>query len=312
MEKFHKDHLEAALRERQAVKAPLMRSTLHIVTADDFLSFRPGLQVVLERTLRGFFKDEAGRLLMDVLADAARAFTLETPGTFPEIRTHLSDIFPGEDPVSLSFAARAHLPLVQVPPAGMWRNSGTPTYVSGETWLGRQLAGEPESERRLVLSHLRAFGPASEPDITAWAGRSLKNAVNNLKPDLVELQGAGGRILLDLPRMPLPDADTPAPVRFLPRWDNVLLSHRDRSRVLPEQYRSRVILSGGRVQPTILVDGFVAGLWDWEQSRSKALLTIKPFERLSKSHRDELDQEGMSLLRFLADDEVKDMDVQVG
>lgn len=296
---FHKGELEQALLDRRLVKATLLRSTLHIVSARDFLMFRPALQPVLERAFRSFFKEEAGRLPLSALVEAARSFTASEPRTFPEIRAYLRALAPEDDPASLSFAARAYLPLVQVPPAGTWGFAGVPRYVSGEAWLGRPVGSAARGRRRLVLRYLRAFGPASEADLTAWAGMSLKDAVRELHPRLVRLRGPDGQVLLDLPGMPLPDPDTPAPVRFLPPWDNLLLSHRDRGRVLPEEYRQQVIWSGGRVQPTFLVDGFVAGLWRWESAGRRALLVVQPFHPLPQAVVEQLRAEGLALLRFL-------------
>ncbi|HEY8425098.1 MAG TPA: winged helix DNA-binding domain-containing protein [Limnochordales bacterium] len=299
---FRKADLEQALRDRRLVKATLLRSTLHIVTARDFLLMRPALQPVLERALRSFFKEEARRLPLDALVEEARRLTAEAPVTFGEMRARLRPLAPDEDPASLSFAARAYLPLVQLPPAGDWGFTGDPSYFSGEAWLGRPMGDPADGRRRLVLRYLRAFGPATEADVTAWAGMSLKEALDRLRPRLVEYRGPAGEKLWDLPGMPLPPEDCPAPVRFLPPWDNLLLSHRDRRRVLPEAYRPRVIWSGGRVQPTVLVDGWVAGLWRWEREGGRARLVVESFERLPSWVLDEVEAEGRALLAFLQED----------
>lgn len=137
--------------------------------------------------------------------------------------------------------------------------------------------------------------------MTAWAGCSLSEALDELQPWLVKYRGPDDRTLLDLKGAPIPDPSTPAPPRFLPIWDNLLLSHRDRTRVLPEQYRKHVILSGGRVQASFLVDGRVAGLWRWEESGTRAVLTLEPFSPFPATVEEALRAEGLALLRFLTD-----------
>lgn len=151
-----------------------------------------------------------------------------------------------------------------------------------------------------MLRYLRAFGPASEADITAWAGCSLAETIEELQPHLVRYRAPDGRTLLDLKGAPIPDPATPAPPRFLPVWDNLLLAHKDRTRVLPEEYRREVILSGGRVQPTFLVDGRVAGLWRLEDGVGRAQLRLEPFGPLPGPAREALRAEGLALLRFLS------------
>jgi hypothetical protein len=300
---FQREQLDGALLQRRLVKGMLMRSTLHMVSTRDFLRIRQTVQPALTRAFRSFFKEQAGRLQVDPLLDAARAFASEQPRTLPEIRDHLLTMAPGEEPACLTFLVRTHLPLVQLPPNGTWGKYGTPAWSTPESWLGRPVDTDTsKGKRRLVLRYLRAFGPATEADLTAWAGFSLSEAVAELEPYLVKFRGPNERILLDLPGMPLPDCDVPAPPRFLPVWDNLLLSHKDRTRVLPEEYRSQVILSGGRVQPTFLVDGFVAGLWRWEQTGGRAQLTLEAFSPLPAEAAERLKAEGLSLLRFLAEE----------
>ncbi len=301
---FQKGDLEKALSERRLVRATLFRSTLHIVSAKDYLLFRPVIHPVLLRALRSFFRSEVDRLPLEDLERAALELTQKEPRTFPELRRLLHPVAPEASPPTLSFAARAILPLVQVPPAGFWNSRRPPAYVSAEHWLGESLADPREGGRQLVLRYLQAFGPATLADLTAFAGLSLRERVSELKNELVELKGEDGKTYLDLPEAPLVEEEIPAPPRFLPPWDNLLLAHADRARVLPEEYRPRVILKGGRVQATFLLDGFVAGLWRWERVPAKgkarrARLILTPFRPLSPAEKEALEEEGESLLAFL-------------
>ena len=146
------------------------------------------------------------------------------------------------------------------------------------------------------MRYLAAFGPASATDMQTWSGLAkLKDAVETLRPELVVYRDEQNREIFDLPDMPLPDADTPAPVRFLPEFDNLLLSHTKRTRVMADAYRSKVYLPGLRVAATILVDGFVAGTWTIEQKKGGATLTIVPFETLTLENRGGLSEEGERL-----------------
>lgn len=297
---FDRRALDAALNQREIVKGMLMRSTLHIVSGRDYVRIRRPLQPVLSRSYRGFFREQSERLPLEQVVEVARGFAFGGPRTLPEFRDHLLRAAPEEDGAGLLYLVRSHLPLLQLPPDGTWGAYGTPTWTLPEHWLGRSVEQFARwGERRLVLRYLRAFGPASESDLTAWAGRSLSEAVAGLQDHLVKYEGPDGRVLLDLPGMPVPAPDTPVPVRFLPVWDNALLSHKDRSRILPEQYRSRAILSGGRVQPSFLVDGFVAGLWRLVPSDQRVQLVLEPFTALSAPVEAELLKEAQALVSFL-------------
>ncbi len=164
--------------------------------------------------------------------------------------------------------------------------------------------------RELVKRYLAAFGPSSVKDVQAWAGMTrLRDPVEELKPELFTFRDEAGNELLDLPDAPRPSGDTPAPVRFVPEYDNLVLSHADRTRVLPDAYRSKVLLSAGRVRATILVDGFVRGAWRIEKSRGAPTLVIEPFEAVPEADREALRAEGERLIRFVHDDG-RDLDVR--
>jgi hypothetical protein len=194
------------------------------------------------------------------------------------------------------------LPLVQTPPAGTWGKGGSPRFVLPEPWLGARLADPGESLRALVLRYLAAFGPAGAKDFQAWSGLTgAKALLQEMRPELVEFRDEDRNELFDLPDTPLPPADTPAPPRFVPEYDNLVLSHADRRRVISEGDRKAVFLSAARVRATILLDGFVAGVWRIEKTRKSVALIVEPFAPLAPQDRDVLAEEGERLLRFATD-----------
>jgi Winged helix DNA-binding domain len=279
-----------------------MRSTLHLMTAEDYLLVRPALQPALTRS----FQSIAGRRRLEGLnvarlVAAARTYLEEEPRTFAELRPVLSALEPDRDPSILAYAVRTHLPLVQVPSGGAWGYSGNAPFTTAESWLGQRLSGS-EDPRVLVLRYLAAFGPATVKDVQTWSGLvRLKELIEEIKTDLRSFRDEWGNELLDLLDTPLTPADTPAPVRFVPDYDNLILSHADRRRVIADEYRTKVFLSAGRVRATFLVDGFVRGAWKIEKTRKAATLLIEPFEPLSGENRNALSDEGERLVRFLAE-----------
>jgi hypothetical protein len=302
LENFLPEELARLVEERAVVRVALMRSTIHLVTARDCLALRPLLQPVIERSFRGGF----GRRLEGVddaaMADAARALVEERPRTFAEIGAALGERWPDRDPSALAAAARTLLPLVQVPPRGLWRRSGPAAHTTAEAWLGRLLDPAPALDA-MVLRYLAAFGPATVADAQTWSGLTrLKEAVERLRPGLRVFRDERGRELLDLPDAPRPDPDTPAPARFMAEWDNVLLSHADRSRMVPEEHRARIFTVNGVMPATILLDGFVAGTWKLERRRGAATLRVAPFAPPSPDDEAALAAEGERLLDFAAAD----------
>jgi hypothetical protein len=174
-------------------------------------------------------------------------------------------------------------------------------FTTAEKWLGKELSGS-EDPRRLVLKYLAAFGPATVRDVQRWSGRTqLKQSVEEIKAELREFRDENDNELLDLPDAVLPSGDTPAPPRFVPNYDNLVLSHADRRRVISDEHRKKVFLPAARVRATFLIDGFVRGAWKVEKTRKAATLFIEPFERLSRENRDALSVEGERLVRFLAE-----------
>ena len=299
LQNYSREDLTGALEERSVVRAPFVRSTLHLMTADDYLLLWPAIQPALIRALGAFFGKRARGLDIDRLVTAARAHLEEGPKSFAELRAELSKLEPDRDPEALAYAVRSHLPLVQVFPAGTWRSGGRIAYALAEQRLGRPLSGT-DDPRELVFRYLRAFGPGTVKDVQTWAGLvRMQDQIEDLKPELRVFTDEQGNEILDLPDMPLPPADAPAPARFLPEYDNLVLSHADRTRFVPEEHRTKVFLSAARVRATFLLDGTVRGTWKIEGSQNAATLVVEPFEPLAEKDRQALVEEGERLVRFV-------------
>lgn len=299
---FDLGRLTDLIEERRVVRSSMMRATLHLTTAEDYLLLRPALQAALDRSLRSIAGRRLEGLDLDRLVSAARAMVEEEPRTFKELQGRLLEMEPDRDPSALAYLVRMRLPLVQTPPAGTWGTGGSPRFALPEPWLGARLAGPDESLRALALRYLAAFGPASAKDFQAWSGLTGARALlQELRPELVVFRDEDGVELLDLPDAPLPPADTPAPPRFVPEYDNLVLSHADRRRVIAAENRRGVFLSAARVRATILVDGFVAGAWRIQKTKKAATLVIEPFAPLASRDRDALTEEGERLLRLATD-----------
>jgi hypothetical protein len=292
------------IEDHSVIKATLMRSTLHLFTADDYLLLRATLQAVLTNAFEDIAKRRgAGNAIdFDKVVKAAREFITQEPRSFAEISAMLTELAPDADVGSMRYGVRTHIPLVQVPTQTVWSYPGNPKFTLAEAWLGQSL---PDKDHlpTLIKRYLAAFGPASVTDIQTWSGLpKLKEAVEALRTELVVYRDEGRRELFDLPELEIPAKDTPAPERFLPEYDNLLLSHSKRTRVIADEYRSQVYLPGLRVRSTILVDGFVRGGWKIETTKKNAVLTIEPFVPLTQQNRDALAAEGEKLVRFAAAD----------
>ena len=299
---FERGDLTGLIEDRRVVRSSMMRATLHLTTAEDYLLLRPAIQPALDRSLRSIAGKRLEGLDLDRLVSAAREMAEEEPRTSKELQGRLLDMEPDRDPSALAYLVRMRLPLVQTPPAGIWGTGGSPRFALPEPWLGARLADPGESLRALVLRYLAAFGPAGARDFQAWSGLTgAKALLQELRPELVEFRDEDGNELFDLPDAPLPPADSPAPPRFVPEYDNLVLSHADRRRVIADGDRKAVFLSAARVRATVLVDGFVAGAWRIEKTRKSAALIVEPFAPLAPEDRDALAEEGERLLRFATD-----------
>ena len=308
---FRPGDLAALLLNRQVVRVALMRGTIHLVSARDCLALRPALQPVLDRALRATF----GRRLTGVdhaaLAAAGRVLVEEQPRTFSDLGRELARRWPEHDPDALAQGVRALVPLVQVPPRAVWGASGPAAHTSAEAWLGRPMPADASPEP-LVTRYLAAFGPATVQDVQAWSGLTrLREIVDRLRPGLRTFRGEQGAELFDLPDAPRPDPDTPAPVRFVAEFDNLVLAHADRARVLSEPHRKKMYARANTFPGSVLIDGFVAGIWRITPSRAAATATVELFEPVTARVRDEVAAEGRRLLAFAAPD-VPDHDVRFG
>ena len=295
---FSPEQLVRAVRRRSVVRATLMRTTLHLVTARDYLAYAGlyrGIRIrELQRQLEALGEEQSLReeseRLAALAAEPRRRPELLAALGLPKLRIE------DRAPWLLWYGLAAHAGLVNGPESSVWRphTAGT-TYVSARAWLGADGASGDGAAAHLVRRYLAAFGPASRADIAKWSGLARVHVDRGLSGlELRRLRDERGRELYDLPRAPLPSADTPAPVRLLPRFDNLVLSHDDRRRVLPEEFRAAVI-EGGEVRPTFLVDGFVAGTWQLEGGRVR----LEPFAPLPRRVRRELDAEAGRLEAFV-------------
>ena len=297
---FERGALTRALEDRSVVRGSLLRGTQHLVTAADYLAWRPLLQPVLDRGLRTFARATAG-IDPEELAATARRLLAEGSLTRPALGRLLAERWPGHEPGPLAWSAQCLLPLVHPPPSGTWGVHGPTPFVLAESWLGRPLA-TVSSPRDLIERHLAAFGPASVADIQAWCGLTrLRDPVEQLGASLRRFRDEHGRVLYDLPHAPRPDPDTPAPPRFLAYFDNVLLAHADRTRIMTDEHRRRVCV-GAVVEPTLLLDGRVAAIWRLARDQGQAILEVAPLTRLSAPARAAAAQEGERLLEFAAPD----------
>jgi len=299
LEDFEPEELSGLISNRRAVRAPLMRSTIHLVGARDCLALRPVIQPVLVRAFSGSpFRRELEDMDFDALLAAGRALLEERPRTRAELSELLEERWPDRDPYSLAYAITFLVALVQVPPRGVWGESGQATWTTAESWLGRPLDPNPSPDE-MVLRYLAAFGPATVADARAWSALGgLREVFGRLRPCLVTFRDERGRELFDVPGAPLPDPITPAPPRFLQEFDNALLSHDDRTRIISDEHRK--LLVRDRLMRGVLLDGFACGTWRTEWNRGKVTLAIQPFEPLSKEDRDVLADEGERLLGFVA------------
>ncbi|MFI5682207.1 winged helix DNA-binding domain-containing protein [Streptomyces cellulosae] len=287
---FAPAELSGLMADREVVRIVSMRSTIHTHTAADCLTLRPLVQPARDRELTQFRKGLQG-VDLDRLAALARDLVEAEPRTMKQLREALLAQWPDADPQALAVAARCKLPLVQVTPRGLWGRSGQVALTTAEHWLSRPAEPAPTPDAT-VLRYLAAFGPASVKDMQTWAGLTrLREVFERLRPGLLTFRDEHGVELFDLPDAPRPDPDTPAPPRFLPEFDNLLLSHADRARVVPPEHRGRT-WQGNQAHRTVLVDGFVAGVWKLEGDA----LVVEPFGPLTAEQRHEVSEEGQRML----------------
>jgi hypothetical protein len=309
---FRPEFLSNLIVERRVVRLALMRGTIHMVTARDAWGLRPLVQPVLDRVQKGQFGKRLVGVDPDAVVAMGRAYVEEEPRTFKALGDHLLTRWPDRDRFALEQTVRTAVPLIQVPPRGMWGRSGPIAHTSIDAWLGAPPAETPTLDA-MVLRYFGAFGPASVMDAQAWCGLTrLGEVVERLRPRLVTFRDERGRELFDLPEAPRPDPATPAPPRFLYDFENTLLSYADRTRMGSAEAAEAVRPVTQEPISTFTLDGFVAGTWrvERERGRASATLVLRPIERLSATDTSALTKEGTALLDFLAA-EATDRDIRV-
>lgn len=296
---FAAEDLHAALHARQVVRATWLRGTLHLVSAADYAAFRSTLQPVLDGGL-AILGSRAEGLEVERVLPVAREVLAE-PRTFTQLRAALLEAFPEVHERALGFAVRMCLPLVMVPTAAPRGFPSVASFTLAEEWLGAPLASE-SVPAALIIRYLVAFGPASAADFGRWSGlRATAEVLEELRPRLRVFRGpTGSRELFDLPDAPRPDPDVPAPPRYLPEFDNLVLAHADRRRLIADEHRGALVTKNLRVRASFLWDGVVRGTWTTSTTRTAAVLELAPFEPLPAGALEGLTAEGDALLQFTA------------
>lgn len=303
LEEFRPDDLSNLIQNKKVMRLALMRSTIHLVSSKDGMSLRPLIQSVQDTVLKNSFGKHLNGLDTQAVAEAGRALVETMPLTFSELGKLLGKRWPNVESAALAAVVRTLVPLVQLPPRGIWGKSGQAIHTSAEAWIGRLPFSKLTTED-IILRYLSAFGPATIQDIQVWSGLTrLKEKVEQLLPQLIIFHNEQGNELLDIPSAPRPDQNVPSPPRFLGGFDNILLSYADRKRIIDESYRNIVFTKNGIIRPTILIDGFVSGLWKVQKEKGTVKLIIEFFKKLPDEEYNALTEEGTRLLDFLADQE---------
>ena len=302
---FDPSQLGQRLIDRELVRIVVMRATIHLVSADDCLTLRPLMQPVLDGELRrhrDFGPPLQGVDIEPVLA-YVRELVAQAPRTGAQLRAAIAQRFPQHDAAALAYACRNKLAFVQVPPRGVWGQTMQVTWTTAQAWLGRPLAAHASIDC-VVLRYLAAFGPATVADIASWSRlTAMRAVVERLAPHLRVFRDERGRALYDLPDAPRPDPEAPAPVRFLPEYDNVLLSHTDRTRFLSQTHRGRLSGTAARkIKGTVLVDGVVRATWRTQRDAAGVTLFVDHPGALAPRDAYAVQAEGGRMLRFLQGD----------
>lgn len=297
LENFVPEELSDLIASRGAIRGGLMRSTIHLVTARDWTRLRPLMSPVLARSFKGTaFSRAIAEVDLDELLARGRELLASKPRTRAELGPLLAEHWPEVDPTSLAYAVSYLEPIVQVPPRGLWQASGQARWTTAAAWLDQKLGDEAAADA-VIIRYLSAFGPATVQDIQAWSGLSgLRPIAERLRDQLRAFEDERGRELLDVPDGPLPDPHTPAPVRFLAPFDNAILAHADRTRIVSAADREN--LSRDRLMRTFLVDGFVAGTWQIDGGT----IHVRPFRTLRAAEERAVEREAERLLGFMLRD----------
>lgn len=294
VQKFERAMLEGALEERSLVRATLMRGTIHLFSAKDYVALRGVIQRALDHQMKAVLRQRTSDFDEKEVVKIAREF-FATPRSFDEMRKAMEKA--GGDVRSRAYAARLLVPLVQM-------SDGSAKFVLADKWLGKKIPTEREGDaREIVKRYLSAFGPATIADAQTWSGiQDIGKTIEAMKGELAVFRDDKKREVFDLPKAPRPDEDADAPPRFLPEYDNLVLSHKDRRRFVADEHRRAVYVGQLRVAPTFLVDGSIGGTWKHEKKKGKATLTMTPLVKLSKKTKDALAAEAAALVRFVEPD----------
>jgi hypothetical protein len=300
---FRAEDLHSLLHKRGVVRATFLRGTLHLLAARDYQAFRTAIQPVLDEALK-VLGSRARGLDVEQVLPAAIALYEQEPRNFNDLRGLLQARFPDVNERALGYTVRTRLPLVMVPTDDRWAFPSVADFTLAANWLSTPLS-EDGSPDELVRRYLAAFGPATAADVQTWSGlRGVKEIIARLRPELITMRDQNDRELFDLPDAPRPDGDVPAPARFLPEFDNLVLSHADRTRVIADEHRGHVVTKNLRVRASVLHDGFACGIWDLERKKTSVTLRVTPFRRLPAAAVRELTEEATALLEFLEPDAV--------
>lgn len=293
LQDFVPDELSALTEHRQVVRLHLMRNTVHLVSARDCLDWRRLFSPLHAAEFRAHFGRGTQGVDREAVLTEARRLLEERPRSRLELGKLLAARWPGTDPNALAYTATHHLALCQVPPRGIWGKNGPAVWALVESWLGAPLQSVPVDA--LVLRYLGAFGPATVADMQAWSGLTrLREVVERLP--VRTFRGDAGQVLYDLPDAPRPTDDTPAPPRFLPEYDNLLLSYKDRTRLIPGNRPVPLPPGNGATGGTFLIDGTWRGTWQIRE----ATLHVEPFTTLRRTDRGEVLTEAAQLCAFVA------------
>ncbi|TCC05795.1 winged helix DNA-binding domain-containing protein [Kribbella soli] len=326
---FDPADLSTLLETRQTVRGSMMRATIHLVSSRDFLAFRPLIQPRLEREVyqnQTYGRHRLEGLDMDAVLAEGIARMTESPATAAQLRDHLAPLYPDRDPAALAHAVRCLLPTIQTPPRGLWNKPGQPTLTTANLWLpntptpGRNSAAPASTSaaaatsaddsiasaadatptvEAMILRYLAAYGPASVADAQTWSGLTRLSEVFDRLDLRTYTDATTNRTLYDLPHQPLPHEDTEAPTRFLPEYDNLLLSHADRTRFLDTPTRQRLTLHEVLTKGSVLHDGHPKALWKLtKNTKTQAILEISPFTPLTPQAWTSIEAEAQTLLTF--------------
>lgn len=284
------------LEDRSLVRLLTMRGTVHLLTADDALMLRQWTAPVHEREIKiSQSIGEAREVDREAFTAAVGELLADAPMPQRELGAALAERFPAYSATKLGQLARSVAPLAQIPPRGTWNGSGGVVYQHVDRWVGRPLA-EPDVEE-IVRRYLRAYGPATAADVTAWSAITRLAPVVKGMSDLVQHEDEQGKVLYDVPDGELADEDAPAPVRLLGTYDNVWLSHAQRDRVTEPDKRTAWMGQNGAYAMALFADGWLEGLWRLEDGKVEVVQLLRP---LTKREQSELEEESARVEALIA------------